>query len=77
MPTLIDHVSWLQTLAQSNAELERLRASYKFNPLEREAVLGLAHQKGEIVHDRVTDQRATVLSGTRKRLTAVPGAGGE
>ena len=74
MPTLIDHVTWLQTLAQSNAELERLRASYRFNPLERETVLGLAHQKGEIVHDRVTDQRATVLSGTRKRITQVPSA---
>jgi len=74
MPQLIDHVSWLRTLAESNTELERLRASYRFNPLEREVVLGLRWKKGDIVHDRVTDQRATVLSGTRKRLTKVPSA---
>ena len=74
MPVLIDHVAWLRTLAQSNTELERLRATYRFNPLEREVVLGLQHTKGEIVHDRITDQRATVLSGTRKRITQVPSA---
>ena len=74
MPVLIDHVNWLATLTKSNVELERLRASYRFNPLEREVVLGLQFKKGDIVHDRVTDQRATVLSGTRKRLTKVPGA---
>jgi len=74
MPVLIDHVAWLATLAESNTELERLRASYRFNPLEREVVLGLQFKKGDIVHDRITDQRATVLSGTRKRLTKVPSA---
>lgn len=71
---LVDHAAWLRSLAQSNAPLERLRETYRFDPLARETVLGLAYKKGEVLHDTVTGERCTVLSGTRKRVTAVPSA---
>ena len=72
----LDHTRWLATLAESNQELERIRTQYQFDPLDREVVLGLEHRKGELLHDRVTGERCTVLAGTRKRLTALPSAGG-
>jgi len=72
----LDHTRWLATLAESNLDLERIRAQYVFDPLDRETVLGLEHVKGEILHDRVTGERCTILAGTRKRLTTLPSAGG-
>lgn len=73
---LLDHARWLAVLTESNADLERLRQSYHFDPLDRETVLSLAHKKGDVLHDRITGERCTVLSGTRKRITQVPSTGG-
>lgn len=75
MPKLIDHEAWLASLEGAVQELEGARAEYVYNALEREETLGLEHRKGEILHDRVTGGRCTVLAGTRKRVTQVPSPG--
>lgn len=74
---LIDHARWLRTLERSNAAIESAQATYHFNPLDREQVLGLAHRKGERVYDTVTGEFGVVIAGTRKRLYALPSPGGE
>jgi len=71
----IDHAAWLRTLAESNRHLATLHLSYKFDTHEREKVLRLAHQKGEVINDPVTGERGEILAGVRKRITKVPSAG--
>lgn len=70
----VNHVGWLSELERVNAELGGLTTSYRYDQMEREATLGLAYRRGELVYDGITGERGEVLSGTRKRVVAVPGS---
>jgi len=74
---MLDQAKWQRSIDAAHAKRDEIALRFKYNRSESEHVLGLAHERGDIVHDRETGQSGVILGGTRRRLAEVQATGSE